>query len=170
MISENVANEMIIASQVMHTNNISNIASELGYQPLLVINALFAGQRSGKFVWNKKKDIIKIAADVAIEQLVITDQLIEIRDALEEFISNHNEQEKDFVFEELHGFIPAVGETQLKVALYSSRVLDSYEIADPKDRQSVYTFYTRKENLDKLWGNKRFTLEEKKHGRISAKN
>lgn len=151
-----IANEIILASLELHTNNVSEIATGLGYQPILIINALVAGEKAGKFTYIKKKDLINISEGVEVDSLAVTDGLADSRDQVETFITNQNDMEKDIIFQELHGFIPMLPELHLKLAIRSSKFLSTYELSDPKDKQSVYTFITLAYNLDKKWGTKQF--------------
>lgn len=166
---EKIVNEIIIASRIMKTNSVSAIAGEIGYQPILILNALFAGERSGKWVYVKKKDIIKISEDVEVDQLVVTDALIESRETVEEFITNENGIEVDLTIDELRGFIPMLPELHLKIAIETSKLLTTYELADPKDKDSVYTFVTLKENAFNKWGEKQFDQSKSKVTKIAKK-
>lgn len=166
---DRIANEIIVASVIMKTNNLSAIASDLGYQPMLILNALFQAERDGKLTYIKKKDLIKIHEDVEIDSLVMTDGLIESREQIEMFIANENSIEVDMSFDELRGFLPMLPELHMKIALYTSRKLASYEFADPKDKDSVYTFYTLKENADKFWGAKQFSIDKSKARKLADK-
>lgn len=166
---DKIANELIIASVLMKTNVVSEIASEIGYQPILILNALFKGERDGKFVYIKKKDIIKISPDVAVDSLGVTGGITESREMIEEFIANENSIEVDLAFEELRGFIPMLPELHLKIALFTSRKLGSYEVAEPKDKKSVYTFYSLKENVDKRWGEKQFDASKSLATKVAKK-
>lgn len=167
---DQISNEMMIASQIMHTNNVSEIVSELGYQPLLIVNALFAGEAADKFTYVKKKDIIKIHEDVEIDALAVTDGLADTREQLELFITNQNSLETDMTLEELHMFLPSVPEMHIKMAAHTSTKLATYEYADPKDKESVYTFVTLAENLDKRWGTKQFDQAESKATKHAKRN
>lgn len=167
--TDKIANELIIASKLMKTNVVSEIASEIGYQPILILNALFAGERSGKFVYVKKKDIIKVSEDVELEHLVITDGLAEAREIIEEFITNENGLEVDMTIDELRSFIPSLPEVHLKVAVFTSKFLTTYELSDPKDKESVYEFVTLKENADKQWGTKQFDESKSKVSKLARK-
>lgn len=153
---DKIANEIILASVILKTNNVSKIASELGYQPILLLNALFEGERSGKFVYVKKKDLINISEDVEIEALAVTEGIMENLEQIELFIANENSIETDMSFDELRSFIPMCPELHVNIALKVSDKLATYEYADPKDKESVYTFITLKENIDKVWGAKQF--------------
>ena len=95
MVIDSIANELVIASLVKHTNNVSALASELGYKPLLIMNALYHGDRSGKFKYDSKKDIITIDSEVEAEKLAVTESLSDLREQIEQFIYNINLLEKD---------------------------------------------------------------------------
>lgn len=167
-----VANEIIIASQILHTNNINTIASELGYQPLVILNALYVADRDGKITWIKKKDIFKIHETVEIEALAVSEYMNETREQLELFLEAQNSIEKDITLEDVHAFLPQVPELHLKIAISRSTKLATYELSDPKDKESVYTFLTLAENLDKKWGTKQFDADNsraKKHANRVAK-
>lgn len=160
MVIDSIANELVVASLVKHTNNVSALASELGYKPLLIMNALYDGDRSGKFKYNSKKDTITISEDVEVNSLAITESLSDLRQQLEQFIRNINALEKDMVIEELQMFLPGTPELHIKMCIYLSNELTSYELNDPKDKKSVYTFVTLKENADKQYGKKQFKTDE----------
>jgi hypothetical protein len=165
---DGIANEIILASLELHTNSVSRIATELGYQPILIMNGLFAGEKSGKFVYNKKKDIItNISEDLAIDQLSLTEGLEESMEQIELFMEAENSIEVDLTIDEIRKFIPMFPELHMKIALRVNHKLATYDLADPKDPESVYTFVTLKENLEKQWGTKQFD-EKKAKKRIKA--
>lgn len=166
---DRIANEIIIASQIKHTNNLSVIASELGYQPMLILNALFQAERDGKLQYIKKKDTIKIHEDVEVDALAVTDGLAESREQIEMFVANENGIETDMSFEELRQFLPMLPELHMQIALRTSKKLASYQITDPKDKDSVYTFYTLKENEGKRWGEKQFDVKKSKVTKLAKK-
>lgn len=160
---DQIANELIIASQIEHTNEVSKLAEKLGYQPILIMNALYAGEKTGKFKFIAKKDIIKIDGDVTVADLAVTDGLSDSREQVELFIANLNDLEKDIWVDELHhSFIPGLAELHLKIAIYTSPKLTTYELSDPKDKESKYEFVTLVENADKQFGKKQFDYSKKK--------
>jgi len=159
MLIDQIANEIIIASVIKGTNKLSVIAEELGYQPMLILNSLYKAEEDGKLVYVKKKDIINVSPDVEIDSLQLTEALEDSMGVLETFISYRNKVERDEAFEDIRAFIPMLPELHLKIALKMNKNLASYELADPVDKDSVYTFYTLKENLDKKWGTKAFDVK-----------
>lgn len=159
---DQITNELILASVIKKTNKVSTIAGEIGYKPMLIINALYRGQETGKLKYSQKKDIFTIHDDVELEHLTTTEGINEVREQLELFARYMAETEQDVSVEELQmKFLPGTPELHIRIAVYSSKVLTSYEVADPKDRESVYTFVTLKENADKQWGMKQFVAKKK---------
>lgn len=167
---DKIANEMMIASRILQTNNVSNIASEIGYRPMLVISACYFGHESGKFVWDRKKDIITISEDIEVESLQPTEGLLELQEQIELFVGYLNQDEKDISHEELQLFLAnSTPELHIKMAVFTSKKLASYELIDPKDKKSQYTFITMRENSDKLWGQKQFDPKKSKARRAGKK-
>lgn len=168
---DRIANEIMLASRIMHTNNISAIAGELGYKPMLLINALYFGTESGKFVYDKKKDIITIDPEVVVEQLEVTEGLQELREQIEIFVGYLNGDEKDMSLEELVVMLGnSTPKLHCQIATATSQKLTAYQLLDPKDKQSEYTFYTLNENKDKLWGQKQFSTADSKAAKRAKRN
>lgn len=166
---DQIASELIIASLILHTNNVSAIAGEIGYKPILIINALYRGNETGKFVYNKKKDTITISADVEPSQLAVSEGMAELVEQLEILIAYLNGDEKDMSVEELQMLLGGTPELHIKVAIYASQLLTSYELTDPKDKESTYTFVTLKTNEDKKFGTQQFTVKKTKATKKAAK-
>jgi hypothetical protein len=159
---DQIANEMLIASHLLKTNNVSRIAEGLGYRPILIINALYRARESGKLTYDKKKDIITASEDVEIENLAVTEgmnELIEQIEVLAQFLAG---EEKDMSIPEMQLLLGGTPELHIKLAVYASPRLTTYEIADPKDKKSVYTFVTLKENAAHKWGQKQFVSKASK--------
>ena len=62
--------------------------------------------------------------------------------------------------EELSTWLPGASATRLKMFAYTENELATYELSDPKDKESTYTFITLKGNEDKLWGKKQFDVKK----------
>lgn len=153
---DQLANELMIASLLMHTNNVSKIATEIGYKPILIINALYRGHETGKFKYDKKKDIITISPDVDTEKLAVSEGTVELREQIEIFIGYLNGDEKDMSIQEMQMLLGGTPELHIKIAVTTSDKLTSYQLQDPKDKESTYTFITLNENLDKQFGKSQF--------------
>lgn len=158
---DQITNELIIASRLLHTNNVNAIAGEIGYKPMLIINALSHGVEVGKLTYNKKKGIIKISEGVESEHLSVTESMNELIEQLELFARYRNAEGKDDAINDIMAFLPGTPELHIKIAVFVSKKLDNYDLADPKDKQSVYTFVTLKENVKKQFGLKQFDTKIK---------
>jgi hypothetical protein len=164
---DQIANELMLASMLMHTNNVSRIAEEIGYRPLLIITALYRGVEQGKLVYNKKQDTIQIQEGVEVDSLALTEAMTELIDLVEQFMVYMNAEEKDMSLEELQMLLAGVPILHIKIAAHMSQKLTTYELAQPKDKKSVYTFITLKENVDKQWGKKQFDATKSKARKLA---
>lgn len=164
---DQIANEVIIASQLLHTNNVSRIAEQIGYRPMLIITALYKAGDDGKFTYNKKTDTISIAEDVEVGSLNCTEAITELSGLIEDFTYYLNREEKDMSIEELEMMIGGVPRLHIEMAIFISKNLTSYELTDPKDKKSTYTFVTLQENADKKFGTKQFDAGQSKARRFA---
>ena len=164
---DQIANELLVASKILGSNNVSHIAQEIGYRPMLIITALYRAGKSGKFTYDKKSDTITPGGDIAYEQLQLTEGMSELVELVEEFITYMNEEEKDMTYDELIMLLGGVPELHIKMVAFTSNKLTTYDYADPKDKKSVYTFITRKENAEKQWGSKQFNAKKSKARKFS---
>lgn len=156
---EQIANELAIMSKITKSNNVSFLAEKLGYRPAMIIVALKTGEDAGLFKYNKKKDLIKVADDKFddLYKLDVTNNSAEIRDLIERLITIQNAREVDLSTDEiamLMGF--PTGVELLSLPISTSDKLSTYKFSSEKDKKSVYTFVTLKENVDKQWGAKQF--------------
>lgn len=158
---DQIANEIIIASTLLKSNNVQFIAESLGYKPMLIITALFRGVEVGKFEYDQKKGIIKISPDVDVNSLSVTEGMNELTGLIEDFVTYRNAEEKDDTIGDLWAFLGGTPELHVQIAVHASPKLATYELIDPKDKESVYTFVTLKDNADKLWGQKAFKAKPK---------
>jgi hypothetical protein len=159
---DRIGNEMIVASLVLHTNSVDRIAGELQYNPVLVINALYRAEDQGKVKYDSKTKTFSIYEEVDVPNLAITENFlgheedIDVNEQIAQLIRNLNQDETDMSVEELVSWIPGSAPIKFKVFAYVHPELATYELTDPKDSKSVYTFVTLKENLGKNWGAKQF--------------
>ena len=163
---DRIGNELIVASIVMHTNSVDRIAGELQYSPVLIINALYQAQRDGKIDYNEADKTFAINADVAVESLALTEQFIgndpslDVKKEIIQLIRNLNSTKVDMSAEELSTWLPGASATRLKMFAYTEPTLTTYELADPIDKESVYTFITLKENAGKQFGKNQFNKKK----------
>lgn len=167
---DSIVNELLMASRILHTNKVSRIAEEIGYKPILIINAMYRGAETGKLTYDKKHDTLTISPDVEVEHLGVSEGMSELSEQVELLITYLNGEEKDMSIEELRLFLGGqTPELHVKIAVMASTNLATYEIADPKDKESVYTFITLKENRLRKWGTKQFDASKSKAKKRAAK-
>ena len=73
-----------------------------------------------------------------------------------------NRRETDMTIDELGVLLGGTPELHIKMAIATSPLLATYELTAPKDKKSVYTFVSLKENADKQWGKKQLVPKKKK--------
>lgn len=172
MTNDRIANELLIAREVMHTNNVDRIAEVLRYSPILIINALYEGERSGKLVYHRKQKTIDVGEGVEVKSLALTSEFmdagsgINISEQIEQLIRNLNSDQTDMSAEELSTWLPGSSDVHVKMLAYVNPNLATYEFADPKDKESVYTFITLEENKLRRWGEKQF---DSKRSRVAQR-
>jgi len=124
---------------------------------------LYEGERLGKFKWDRKKGILTVDYEVLANKPAVMESTLDLCHTIEELIRNLNSDEKDMSFEELFiNWLPGVAEMHVRMAVRVSQLLTTYELTDPKDKESTYTFITLAENLSKEWGRKQFNVSKKK--------
>ena len=71
-------------------------------------------------------------------------------------------KENDLTIEEVEGWCQGYALHDIEIArktLVEERVIGTYELTDPKDLQSTYTFYTLYEHSEQMWGKTRFKVQ-----------
>ncbi len=134
------------------------IGSELMYPPLFIINALDLGKKLGLLKHDYKTDEVEVIQGSTTN----TYMGAEVQDLMNAFVQKigyENALGHDMNLGLLQqwcvGVRPSAAEMGLK-RLILDGVLVTYDLADPKDKKSVYTFYTLKENEGEQWGTKQF--------------
>jgi len=160
-----IANEMLIAKEVMKTNSVDTIAAQLGYSPMLIINALYQGERDGKLTYNRKQKTFAATEGTDIAALAPGEEFLiagdfNVGEELEQLVRNLNSEQTDISAEELMGWL-GISDVRVKMMAFINPRLAMYDLADLKDRKSIYTFITLKENADKRWGETQFKAKGK---------
>ena len=71
-------------------------------------------------------------------------------------------KESDLTVEEVDGWCQGYAQHDIDIALATlveERVIGTYDLTDPKDLKSTYTFYTLYENTEQMWGKTRFKVQ-----------
>lgn len=154
-VRDQIANELIVLSHLTKSNSVPHLQELLGYQPLMVHNAITSALAAGKITaYNRKKGIITVDPEVQIHALQPTVAMRGLSDEIEYFMREANSREWDISMDELQLQLMMPSPTRIEIAVYLNPKLETYGIVPQKDKNTVYTFVTLKENVDKEWGRK----------------
>ena len=162
--SANQILDQIVKAHKLHSDwTISRIASELGYSPLFIIEALHLGEAHGDFKRDEEKDML---VDVqGLDRVSSSAQLDHIYESVRNVVSYFNEKEMDIeeglMWQWLNGIRPLMIEFTIDDLVMTDKIV-KYNLTDPEDLKNVYTFLTLPENKDKKWGRKQFKVAPEK--------
>ena len=71
---------------------------------------------------------------------------------LELYVADANSRESDITTDQLALSAGMRDDTLIRLAVFKSSKLASYELSPVKDKKTVYTFVTLADNLDHKWG------------------
>jgi hypothetical protein len=162
-------------SELYPKDTVSEIAAKLGLSPIFIINALDEGEQ---LEWFQRKRDKKGAVTEVLEILLPINWGIadhdntfgpdhrRIRDEIVCAITNANKEEQDIDLGTLMAWCRGINPSAVEIVLESLtklNVLGAYDLADPKDVKSIYTFYSLKGNATNQWGTKQFKAKKAKN-------
>ena len=158
-----ILDQMVKAHKLHPDWTISRIASELGYSPLFIIEALHLGEAHGDFKRDEENDTL---VDVKwLDRVSSSEQLDHIYESVRNVVYYFNEKEMDIeeglMWQWLNGIRPLMIEFTIDDLVMGNKIA-KYDLTDPKDAENVYTFLTLPENKDKQWGTKQFKVAPEK--------
>lgn len=167
-----IARQLAILNEMHPKQSIKQLAGRLGFSPIYIINALDEGERMGLFTRNKKNSSIKNhQIELNYQDLDLGDDITQILMAIERVIGDANDDEQDVESKTLEfwcvGINPAITEMCIYI-LKEANIIAEYELSDPKDEKSKYTFYSLYGNEQNKWGKKQFkggSKSDRKHNR-----
>jgi hypothetical protein len=153
-----VAAELAQLHAVYPKASVSTLASNLGYQPLLIMNGLAYGNEIGLFHYKQKKD--KIIKGKNPWQYEVSSYIRQLAYNVRVVVVRENNREMDVSLDMLEQSwltttLPAHLKLAIRILEYSGEFI-TYELSDPDDLASLYTFITLKQNIDRNWGLKQF--------------
>lgn len=149
-------------------DTISELASKLALSPIFIINALDEGE---KMEWLQRKRDKKGKLTEALDILLPTQWVVAYRDSefgpdykrvadeIDRAIVDANADEQDLEFGTIMAWCRGINPSAVEIALEMFTQLGrlrTYELADPKDKKSIYKFYSLNANADNQWGKKQF--------------
>jgi hypothetical protein len=166
MNSEQAANILAFYSYYHPKETVSQIALDFKVPAAIIINGLYYGERVGLFTAKKKgpqyqEIIVKAVPD---DNADFGKDLERVKNNIYEVITNLNSDEEDITDDNLFIWlgVPFVAAKTALQLLVNEGKLVKYRIIDPKDKKSIYHFYTLTENKDKFYGNKQFKKARRK--------
>jgi len=138
------------------------LASELMYPALFMIEALELGKNEGVLKHDYDNDQLTVLKDYV--NTYMGEEIERVMDAILETVERENARKQDISLGLLQSWCVGIRPSACELAL-RRLVLDEelyeYDLADPRDAKSVYTFYTLVENRDEQWGKKQFKSTKK---------
>lgn len=166
---ERTFNELAIISHLSKSNSLSYLQGITGMSPLMLHNCMVQAERDGKIKYDRKHANFQLDEEVALNKLAITESTANFVEAIEYFIAEANDRESDITIDELQNLTGMADDILIRLAVFKSPLLSSYELSPVGDKETVYTFVTLTENADRQWGLKQ--LKPKKKGiKISVSN
>ena len=174
MNSEQIANILAFYSYYHPKETVDEIALDFKLPAALIVNGLYYGERKGLYVAKKKGPQFKEITVTAVpdNNSNFGADLERVKSNIFETITNLNSDAEDITDDNLFiwlgvPFIVAKSALQL---LVNEKKLVKYRIIDPKDKKSIYHFYTLVENKDKFYGKKQFKRVSKKDVKLPPRS
>lgn len=154
-------------------DTVSDIAGKLMLSPLYIINALEEGERMEMFQRQRDKkgtitEVIDTIAPIDWKNMANDAFGLDIQRLQGELfraIDSANSIQQDLEDGRLQAWCRGIKPAAVEIALYFLRkqeLITNYELADPGDKKSVYTFHTLKPNAINQWGTKQFKPKKAK--------
>lgn len=165
--------QIAILHEMYPKETVSELAGRLMLSPLYVINALdegekmelFQRQRDEKGVVTEVLDTIAPIDWKTLDGAVAGTDIQRLQAEVLRAISSANADENDVEDGMLQAWCRGIKPSALEMALrflYKSGIIDHYDLADPGDKKSIYTFHTLRPNVENQWGIKQFKAKKAK--------
>jgi DNA-binding MarR family transcriptional regulator len=154
--------QIAVFHELYPKETISDLAHRLMYSPVFVINALDEGEKMELFSRIKGEDKLIATTPVDYQTMMGLEfgtEQTRIQNELLRAIASANKDEDDVEEGTLQAWCRGIRPSDIELALHTLQKIDfvsKYELANPKDKESKYTFYTLRINEGKEWGLKQF--------------
>ena len=161
--TQELARQMAVMLELYPEKTTSEIAGELGYSPLFIINAMAEGVAMGLFTNDREADKLTLATPMDYDdeagQLFGVDNS-RLQDEILRSIVDANETESDIeIGLYKYAWLAGVRESQIEIAIHVLKQIGfvmAYKLKDPADPKSEYEFLTLTSNFGQEWGKKQF--------------
>ena len=165
---QELARQIAVMVELYPGKTTSEIAGELGYSPLFIINAINEAERMELLKNDRENDKLSLVAPVDYEENggeVFGSENLRLQDEIIRAVSDANAQEQDIELETMKYWCAGIRPSAFEIALHVLKQLGfivTYKLADPYDPKSVYEFLTLANHKDERWGSKQFKKPESK--------
>lgn len=163
----------IAAMHELHPKEtVSEIAGRLLLSPLYIINALDEGEKMELFQRQRDKkgivtEVLDTIAPINWETLsgdAFGTDIMRLQGEILRTINIANADANDVEDGMLQSWCRGIKPSAVEIALqllYKQGIIAHYDLADPGDKKSVYTFHTLRPNAENQWGSKQFKKPKK---------
>lgn len=167
--TQEIARQLAVMVELFPDMTISEIASELGFSPIFIINAIAEGERMEliKRTANYNDDKLELITALDLENnggFLFGEENSRLQREITQLLNDLAEKEEDIEHNQLAAWLRGVRPSGIEISLHVLKqldIIDSYQLADPKDPKSKYTFYTLMRNSKFRWGKKQFSAGKK---------
>jgi len=169
--TKEMAMQIVVMKEMHPKDTISKLAERLMFSPIFMINALDEGEKLGLFSRIKDEDQLTTVVPIKYSILMGLEfgkENFRIQNELVRVIASANKDKSDVESGTLDFWTRGIRPADLEIALHVLRkvgFIAKYDLVNPKDKDSTYTFYTMRVNEGKEWGKKQFTADKKKKGK-----
>lgn len=164
--------QMAVLREMYPKETISELASRLMLSPIFIINALDEAEKMELFrrTKNKKGELTEVLETMSpvdwesLEGPEFGEDIMRLQEEMVRAVASANSDENDVESGTLQAWCRGIRPSAIEIALeflYHKVILGRYELADPGDEKSVYTFYSLRVNVANKWGAKQFKKAKK---------
>lgn len=163
--------EIVFQIAAMHElhpkDTVSELAGKLMLSPIFIINALDEGESMEMFQRQRDKkggvtEVLDTLAPLDWENMLgdeFGQDIVRVQNEILRAIASANVEENDIEDGTLMAWCRGIKPSAIELAmhyLYKKNIIDHYDLADPADKKSVYTFHSLAVNVGNKWGSKQF--------------
>lgn len=154
-------NELAILSHIMDTHNIVDVQAVVGIPPLQLHNILTQAEADGKTTYNRKKSKFVVDPELDLATLAVTESVQNFIEELELYVTDANSRESDVTTDQLALATGMSQDVLIRLAVFRSDKLASYDLSPKNDKKTTYTFVTLRDNVSNQWGTKQLEKGKK---------
>lgn len=170
--TEEIARQIAVMLELYPDKTTSEIAHELAYSPLFIINAISRGVEM-KLFYEIKEDDKLIAEERVDYDEGFGAEIERVYDEILRAITNANKRENDIEIFQMKHWLMGVRPSATEIAIHvlkQSGIIASYKMSDPGDKKSEYEFLTLRINAEHKWGGKQFDTPKPTKGKKPKKD